>query len=226
MTVMVLVPVVAVLLAVKVSVLVEVVGLVPKLAVTPLGRAELLSVTLPVNPPEGLTVIVLLPLVPCLTVRLAGEAESEKFGVAAAFTVREIVVVCVSDPDVPVMVTVEVPVVAVLLAVNVTELLEVVGFVPKLAVTPDGNPEALRVTLPVNPPEGVTVMVLLPLLPCVTVKLLGEADSEKSGVAAPPQPLNLKFAMRVFQLNVPVVFMYSVVYQKVQSSTGSTVMAL
>src|SRR5205807_583515 len=37
---------------------------------------------------------------------------------------------------------------------------------------------------------------------------------------------NVKLAMRVFQLNVPVVFMYSVVNQKVQSSTGSTCMAL
>ena len=35
---------------------------------------------------------VLVPLVPCLTVKLAGDAESEKFGAAAAFTVSEIVV--------------------------------------------------------------------------------------------------------------------------------------
>ena len=116
--------------------------------------------------------------------------------------------------------------VAVELAVKVTTLVPVVGFVPKPAVTPAGRADVESDTLPVKPPDGVTVIVELPLLPCVTAKLLGEADSEKSGVAAPPQPLNLKFAMRVFQLNVPVVFMYSVVYQKVQSSTGSTVMAL
>jgi hypothetical protein len=91
--VMVLVPVVAVLLAVKVSTLVDVVGFVPNEAVTPLGSAELESVTDPVKPPEGVTVIVLLPLVPCFTVRLEGEAESEKFGVAVAFTVSEIEVV-------------------------------------------------------------------------------------------------------------------------------------
>ena len=90
---MVLVPVVAVLLAVKVRTLVEVVGFVPKEAVTPLGRAELESVTDPVKPPDAVTVIVLLPLVPCFTVRLEGEAESEKFGVAVALTVSEIVVV-------------------------------------------------------------------------------------------------------------------------------------
>jgi hypothetical protein len=89
----VLVPVVAVLLAVNVRTLVDVVGLVPKEAVTPLGRAELESVTDPVNPPDGVTVIVLLPLVPCFTVKLLGEADNEKFGVAVALIVKEIDVV-------------------------------------------------------------------------------------------------------------------------------------
>ena len=93
MTVTVVVPVVAVLLAVKVSPLVEVVGFVPNEAVTPLGSAEFESVTDPVNPPEGVTVMVLLPLVPCFTVKLVGEAESEKFGAAGAEIVSEMVVV-------------------------------------------------------------------------------------------------------------------------------------
>ena len=88
-----LVPVVAVLLAVKVRTLVEVVGLIPKEAVTPLGSAELDSVTDPVKPPVSVTVMVLVPLVPCLTVKLAGDAESEKSGVAGAFTVSEMVAV-------------------------------------------------------------------------------------------------------------------------------------
>ena len=88
-----------------------------------------------------------------------------------------------SEPDVPVMVTVAVPVVAVELAVSVTTLVEVVGLVPKVALTPDGKPEADKVTLPVNPFDRVTVMVLVPLVPCVTVRLEGEADSEKSGLA-------------------------------------------
>jgi hypothetical protein len=82
------------------------------------------------------------------------------------------------------MVTDAVPVVAVELAVNVTELVEVVGLVPKLAVTPEGKPEADKVTLPVNPPEGVTVTVLLPLLPWTIVRLAGEAESVKLGVGA------------------------------------------
>lgn len=92
-TVIVEVPVAAVELAVKVKTLVEVVGLVPKVAVTPLGSAEVESVTDPVKPFEGVTVMVEPPLVPCLTVKLAGEAESEKFGDAGALTVSEIEVV-------------------------------------------------------------------------------------------------------------------------------------
>ena len=183
-TVTFVVPVVAELVAVKVSTLVDVVGFVPNEAVTPLGRAEVASETDPVKPPEGDTVIVLEPLVPCLTVRLDGEAESEKSGVDVAFTVSEIVVVCVSEPEVPVMVTDLFPVAALELAVSVTTLLDVVGLVPKLAVTPAGNPDADKVTLPLKPFEGVTVIVLLPLLPCVMVTAEGEADSEKFGVVA------------------------------------------
>jgi len=184
LTVMVLVPVVAVLLAVKVRTLVDVVGLVPNVAVTPLGRVEVDSVTDPLKPFAGVTVMVLLPLLPCFTVKLVGEAESEKFGVAGAFTVSEIVVVWVREPEVPVMVTVALPVVALELALSVTALVDVVGLVPKLALTPAGKPEADKVTLPVNPFEGLTVTVLLPLLPCVTLKLEGESDSVKLGVAA------------------------------------------
>ena len=40
------------------------------------------------------------------------------------------------------------------------------------------------------------------------------------------QPLTLNDPMRVCQLNVPLVARYSFVYQKVQSSVGSTVIAL
>ncbi len=81
-------------------------------------------------------------------------------------------------PEVPVMVTVAGPVVAVLLAVSVSVLVLVVLAGLKLAVTPAGKPEADRLTLPVNPLVGVTVMVLVPLPPCVTVTLAGEAESE------------------------------------------------
>jgi hypothetical protein len=102
---------------------------------------------------------------------------------AAELMVREMVVVCVSDPEVPVTVMVLAPVVAVLLAVKVSTLVDVVGLVPNDAVTPLGNADVDRDTDPVKPLAGVTVIVLLPLVPCFTVKLEGEAESEKSGCA-------------------------------------------
>src|SRR5215469_17193354 len=89
------------------------------------------------------------------------------------------VVDAVVEPEVPVMVTVDVPVVAVLLAVNVTTLLPVVGLVPNDAVTPLGKPEAARVTLPVKPPVSVTVMVSVALAPCVTDSDDADGDSVK-----------------------------------------------
>lgn len=105
------------------------------------------------------------------------------------------VVVAVRLPEVPVMVTVEVPVVAVALAVKVSTLVPVVGFVPNAAVTPVGRPDAASDTLPVNPPTSLTVMVLVPLPPCVIVRLLGESERVKLGVAAPAN-----------RLMIPVVF--------------------
>jgi len=83
----------------------------------------------------------------------------------AALTVRLMVVVWLSVPDTPVIVTVAVPTVAVAPAVKVTTLVVLAGLVPKAAVTPAGNPEAERVALPVNPPVLVTVMVLVPVDP-------------------------------------------------------------
>ena len=68
-------------------------------------------------------------------------------------------------PDVPVMVIVAVPAVAVLVAVSVSTLLPVVGFVPNAAVTPLGRPEAASVTLPLNPPTSVTVIVSVRYFP-------------------------------------------------------------
>src|SRR5207302_7341577 len=117
------VPVVAVLLAVSVKVLLLVVGLVGlglNAAVTPLGRVEVDMVTLPLKPFCGVTVIVLCPLPPWFIVTLLGEAGRVWLGGGAAgVTVNVRVVVLVRLPEVPVMVSVIVPVVAVVLAVIV-----------------------------------------------------------------------------------------------------------
>lgn len=99
--------------------------------------------------------------------------------------------------------TVADPVVAVLLAVRVNTLVPVVGLVPNAAVTPLGNPDAARVTLPVNPPMSVTLIVLVPLLPCVTVTLLGEAESVKLGLDD-DEPASRPIIPVVFGLPHPV----------------------
>jgi len=60
------------------------------------------------------------------------------------------------------MVTVVVPSVAVLLAASNNELVPVAGFGLIPAVTPVPRPLADKVTLPVNPFDGVMVMVAVP----------------------------------------------------------------
>jgi len=76
------------------------------------------------------------------------------------------------------MVTGTVPAVAALLAANVKTLLA------KVAVTPLGRPVAAKLTALVKPPEGVIVIVSVPLAPCATVRLLGVAARVKSAGAA------------------------------------------
>ena len=106
----VLIPAVAEALTVSVNVLVEVVGFGLNPAVTPLGKPEADRVTLPAKPFVGTTAMVLVPLFPGGMVNLLGVAVRLKSGPA---TVRLNVVVCVKLPDLPVIVTVTVPVAAV-----------------------------------------------------------------------------------------------------------------
>jgi len=87
------------------------------------------------------------------------------------------VVACDKLPDEPVTVSVTVPVVAVLLAVNASVLVVAVLLGLNEAVTPLGRPDADKLTLPLKPFCGVTVMVLAPLVPCRIVKLLGDVES-------------------------------------------------
>lgn len=118
-------------------------------------------------PPVFLTVTVFAPLVAPTWIFENIKEVGVKVMVPPplAVTVRLTEVVCVKLPDTPVMVTVDVPVVAVALAVNVSVLDEVVGFGLNAAVTPLGNPVALKVTLPEKPLTGTTAMLLVPVLP-------------------------------------------------------------
>jgi len=83
----------------------------------------------------------------------------------AGMTVTVMGVDEVSVPEVPVMVIVAAPVVAVLLAVSVITLVAVAGLVAKAAVTPLGRFVATRVTLPVNGLTSMTVTVSVAVLP-------------------------------------------------------------
>jgi hypothetical protein len=91
------------------------------------------------------------------------------------------VVVLVKPADVPVMVIVKVPVVAVPVADRVKTLLAVTGFVPNVALTPFGTLDAVRLTLPPKPLRGLMEMVVEPEAPCRIVTLAGEAERRKFG---------------------------------------------
>src|SRR5580700_4146402 len=97
------------------------------------------------------------------------------------------VALCVSEPEVPVIVTVAAPVVAEEDAVSVSVDVAfpfaggVTGLVENAAVTPLGKPVALSVVAELNPFRLVMVMALVPFDPCVMVMELGEAAMEKSG---------------------------------------------
>jgi hypothetical protein len=98
-----------------------------------------------------------------------------------AVTVSTSVVVPLSAPETPATVTVLVPAVAVLLAVKVSELAPAVLEGLKAAVTPPGNPDTVRLTVPLKPFCPATPMVLLPLPARGIVRLLGEDDRLKLG---------------------------------------------
>src|SRR5262249_34833866 len=149
--------------------------------VTPLGRPDADKLTLALKPLWGMTVMVVVALVPCAMVKL-GDAKTVKFG--GGGTVRVIAIVFVKLPDVPVIVTVTVPVVPVLLAVSLTLRASVAGFGLKDGVTPLGRPDADKLTLPLKTFSGVIVIVVVPLAPCVMVKLLGDAERINLGGAA------------------------------------------
>ena len=161
----VLVPVAAVLLAVRVSVLVLVEEAGLNEGVTPLGRPDADKLTLALNPFCGVMVTVSVPVAPAVTLTLAGDADRLKVGTGAAFTVRLTVAVWLKLPELPVIVTVAAPVAAVPLAVSVSVLVVVAEVGLNEAVTPLGRPEADRLTPLLNPFTGVTMTVLVPLFP-------------------------------------------------------------
>jgi hypothetical protein len=141
--VIVAVPAVAELLAVSVSTLLPVAGLVPNAAVTPLGIPDAVRVTGPLNPPTSVTLIVSVPPAFRLIVNVGADGASVKVPVPEELIVKVKVVETVNVPEIPVMVTMDVPLTAVVPAVSVRTLLPVVGLGASEAVTPAGRPATL-----------------------------------------------------------------------------------
>ena len=75
---------------------------------------------------------------------------------------------------------------AVLLADNVSILVPVVGLGLKDAVTPEGSPDALKLTLLAKPFWPITVMVAVLVLPAFTFKEAAEAARTKEAPVVAP----------------------------------------
>ncbi|HET7214462.1 MAG TPA: hypothetical protein VFL79_12790 [Terriglobia bacterium] len=134
-------------------------GFTVKLELVRRGNPVRLRLTFPVKPPDGVTMIVSVPLELTGTVIVAEEALSEKSAFTVPLTVRPTVVVCCRVPLVPVIVKVYVPAGVVLMVEMVSVELVVAGLGLKPADAPLGIPLTFKVTLPVNPFEGVIFTV-------------------------------------------------------------------
>jgi hypothetical protein len=108
-------------------------------------------------------VTVLVPLAPCMKLRLLGDVERVKLPVG--FTLRVSVVWRVKLPDVPITDRETAPIAAVELAVSVSTLVLPVLVGLKDAATPFGRPDTDKLTIPVKPFTGVTVIVVVALVP-------------------------------------------------------------
>jgi hypothetical protein len=159
-----------------------------KLAVAPVGNPLALSVTTPPNPFNDPMLAVYVVAFPAITVRVLGVTEIVKSGGGGCvFTTKLTVVLCVKLPLTPVIVSVDVPtgVLPLVVTVNVELPVPVTVAGEKLAVAPAGNPLALSVTTPLNPPTAATLAVYVVEFPTTTVRVLGAAESVKSGVVVP-----------------------------------------
>jgi hypothetical protein len=135
----------------------------------PLGNPAIDNAAFPVKLPIAVTVVVYVVPLPCTTDRLAGAALIVKS--AGEVTTRLVDAMCVSTPEIPVIVSVEVltGVVAAVVTVSV-EVPDPPVIVAGLNVplAPLGNPAIDNAAFPVKPFTGFTVTVYVVPLPCTT----------------------------------------------------------
>lgn len=89
---------------------------------------------------------------------------------------------------------------------KVSVLVLIAGFGLKMAKTPGGGFSTYKKTMLLKPPSGVILIVVVPTEPCATVRLLGDAESKKSGCedGAGAFTVRLMVVVRVKPLDVPV----------------------
>jgi len=144
--------------------------------------------------------MVLVALAPRTTLTAAGAADSVKL--AGVLMVSAIVILLLRAPDAPITVTVEVPEAAELVALKVRVLDAAELAALKNAVTPEGNPEAAKVTLPLNPFCAPIAIELVPELPCAMLNVAGVAVSANDGG---PVIVRASLAVLVKLPDVPVI---------------------
>jgi hypothetical protein len=192
-------------------------------AVAPAGNPLMLNEIDCAEPLVTAVEIVDVPLPPAARVSEEGLAEIEKSSAGGgAFTVSAMLVAWVAADPVPVTVSVYVPAAAepeLTVSVDEPPVVTDVGLTD--AVAPGGTPLTVRLIVSALPLTSAVEIVEVPEDPGFSASEFGLAPMEKSFEALVPQFGNLKAPIRVCQLNAPVVAMYSVVYQNVQSSLGS-----
>jgi hypothetical protein len=170
---------------------------------TPLGKPEMLAVTVLLKPFSGVKLRVLEPVAPFWTVSAAGAADNAKVGAGAMVSATAVLLVTL--PEVPVIVTVAVDAAAVSDAVKVTAPWPAVTAL-KFAITPAGKPEAPSVTLPLKPFAALMAMVPVLLPPGMTLTLAGFAASVKlAGTATVSSMLVLLVTLPDVPVTVTVV---------------------
>jgi hypothetical protein len=149
--------------------------------------------------------MVLVPLAPWVTFTAAGVADSVKF--AGVLMLSAIVILLVRVPDVPVTVMVEAPGAVELVVFKVRVLDAVALAALKDAVTPEGNPEAAKVTLPLKPFWALIAIALVAELPCAMLKVAGVAVRLNDGG---PVIVSASLAVLVKLPDVPVIVIVAV----------------
>jgi hypothetical protein len=150
------------------------------------GGAVAASETVSADPLVTAVLMALVAPAPWTTVRLPGLADIEKSFGGTGATVTVTRALCVAEPSLPVTVNVYVPGAVVrpeeTVRVELPPALTAAGL--RVAVSPLGDEVTLRLITPAVPVTSAVLTVLVPELPCTTVRLLGLAAIEKSDGAA------------------------------------------